>query len=242
MIAFLRAFAPAKPRALRVGDFEIIRDVGSDAALYLRFQRMAIKLLLPMSLVCIFVLAPLHARAGEPSAAADGWTLHATTAHNLPPHSWVLWLDVAVCYAFSLAVFRFIYHFQRDILGKFNSIEARTAATACTALVRHLPRRGVNDSRQLGERVQAHLQGLYGARSVVSCVAVPRVRPLFLLERRRKVLAERRHWSGPPAVPAASSEMASGSREAGPKITCLTTKDRIRKLNAIRPMATKTAE
>ena len=46
-------------------------------------------------------------------------------------------------------------------------------------------------TRQLGERVQAHLQGLYGARSVVSCVAVPRVRPLFLLERRRKVLAER---------------------------------------------------
>ena len=178
-------------RFLRVGDFEIIRDVGSDAALYLRFQRMAIKLLLPMSLVCIFVLAPLHARAGEPSAAADGWTLHATTAHNLPPHSWVLWLDVGVCYAFSLAVFRFIYHFQRDILGKFNSIEARTAATACTALVRHLPRRGVDDSRQLGERVQAHLQRLYGARSVVSCVAVPRVRPLFLLERRRKVLAER---------------------------------------------------
>ena len=74
-------------RFLRVGDFEIIRDVGSDAALYLRFQRMAIKLLLPMSLVCIFVLAPLHARAGEPSGAADGWTLHATTAHNLPPHS-----------------------------------------------------------------------------------------------------------------------------------------------------------
>eukprot|EP01043_Picozoa_sp_COSAG02_P090222 COSAG02_NODE_27104_length_617_cov_0.430502_1_plen_155_part_10 len=31
---------------LHMGDFEIMRDVGSDAALYLRFQRMVIKLLL----------------------------------------------------------------------------------------------------------------------------------------------------------------------------------------------------
>ena len=55
---------------LHMGDFEIMRDVGSDAALYLRFQRMVIKLLLPMSLADMFILAPLHARA-----AADGSSL-----------------------------------------------------------------------------------------------------------------------------------------------------------------------
>jgi hypothetical protein len=36
---------------LYIGDFEITRDVGSDAAAYLRFQRMVIKLLVMMSVV-----------------------------------------------------------------------------------------------------------------------------------------------------------------------------------------------
>lgn len=192
-------------RFLQMGDFEIMRDVGSDAALYLRFQRMVIKLLLPMSIVSTFVLAPLHARAAAATAEQQqsaeggaledlmraGWTIRDTTAHSIPAHSWVLWLDLAVCYAFSLGVFRFIYHFQRDILGKFNSIEAQTAATACTALVRNIPKNGVSDSARLGAQVHVYLQQLYGGRSVVSCVAVPRVRPLYLLEQRRKVVVER---------------------------------------------------
>ena len=70
-------------------------------------------------------------------------------------------------------------------------IEAQTAATACTALVRNIPKKGVDDTAQLGAQMQAHLQQLYGARSVVSCVAVPRVRPLYLLQQRCELVAER---------------------------------------------------
>ena len=163
---------------LHIGDFEIMRDVGSDAALYLRFQRMVIKLLLPMSLADIFILAPLHARAtaegsslagvGEAGIDAGDRTvpvtsgvitqfMRSTTAHNLPAHSWVLWVDLAMFYAFSLIIFRFIHHFQRDILCKFNSIESQTAATACTALVRNIPkedtRRQVNLMQQQAKAV-----------------------------------------------------------------------------------------
>ena len=119
----------------------------------------------------------------EGSAAAAAMTsgtitqfMRSTTAHNLPPHSWVLWVDLTMCYVFSLIIFRFIHHFQRDILCKFNSIESQTAATACTALVRNIPKKGVGDTAQLGARIRGYLQQLYGAHSVVSCVAVPCIR------------------------------------------------------------------
>ena len=91
--------------ALILTNKQIMRDVGSDAALYLRFQRMVIKLLLPMSLTNMLILAPLHAGAGTEggsSSAAVGEEasssgaitrfMRDTSAHNIPAHSWVLWL------------------------------------------------------------------------------------------------------------------------------------------------------
>jgi hypothetical protein len=57
------------------------------------------------------ILAPLHAIAGD--AAGQGSTLFVrTTVYNLPPDSWVLWVDVAAFYLYSLGMFRFIKHFQ----------------------------------------------------------------------------------------------------------------------------------
>jgi hypothetical protein len=65
------------------------------------------------------------------------------------------------------------------------------ACSTAAALVRNIPKAGVSDSVRLGSRVRVYLQQLYGDRSVVTCVAVPRVRPLYLLEQRCKVVAER---------------------------------------------------
>lgn len=174
-----------------------------------------IKLLLLMSVLGCGVLAPLHCLAydashghgheGEGGGEAEGdaaagqqpGLLGRSSAYDLPHNSWVLWVDLAMFYCFSLLMFRFIDHLQSSVRHKFKAIESQSGATACTAAITGFPalpwrlRRSaggggaaaeaeaavettVATTAAVGAALTEYLRLLYGARAVISCVAVPR--------------------------------------------------------------------
>eukprot|EP01052_Picozoa_sp_SAG31_P042315 SAG31_NODE_6683_length_1925_cov_1.941402_3_plen_379_part_01 len=186
---------------LQLGDFEITRDVGSDAALLLRFQRQVILLLLKMSVLGCVVLLPIHGYGGDALSRDDAVPsspLRWTSIHNSPEGChWVLFCDVLMLYIFSLLVFQFIRNYQLIIKPKFTRTDAMTAAQACSATITRLANVMTgNAGDEACQTVALHdfMQCLYGSRSVTCCVVVPQLDKLLRLEQKRAVLDLRQKY------------------------------------------------
>jgi hypothetical protein len=119
-------------------DTDLIMDgIGSDAARYLMFQQLALRLFGALTLMALLVTVPVNMTGSRydsygsgPDVVRSSYFFMRTTFHNLEPSSPFLWLHLAIFYSQSIMLYYFIYLYHTQVVQLVSAVEAKSASAA----------------------------------------------------------------------------------------------------------------
>jgi hypothetical protein len=135
----------------RLNAVEVMDTVGSDAARYLKFQKLIVKLYVFLTAVAVFTMAVNYSGdhyelAGRGISAHTQYYFLRTTLFNLEASSSLGWLHLLIFYLQSSALYYFIYRYHKDVVGLASVMATKSASAACTVQIYGLPSYTIHDS------------------------------------------------------------------------------------------------
>lgn len=183
---------------LRFDADDIMLKIGSDAARYLMFQTLVLKLFASLSILAICVTMPVNLSGdnyGEYGSAGQmgrsSYFFLRTTFHNLSSDSPLLWLHLAIFYSQSILLYYFIYLYHVQVVQLASAVEAKSASAACSMLIYGLPSYATRD-----EDLREFLQSMFPQTTVLAAHLVMRMDKLASLKNRYETqLGRLAYWT-----------------------------------------------
>lgn len=145
---------------------EIEKTAGLDAAMFVEFMHLAIRLCLLIAIPKCLILCPLHLKYGDTSSFHD--KLSRIGIGNLPDGSWVFWVHVGMLWYVVILTRLMIFHAQDNFVKRrFAWIAKMPYPRATTVLVEGIPREYCTD-----EALKAFFCKLFSEDQVVDAYVI----------------------------------------------------------------------
>ena len=138
---------------IRLSKSDMMDRVGSDAARYLEFQKLILRLYARLVTISICITIPVNVMGGSKYKEVEGGiSVHTqyyflrTTLHNLDPQSPWMWMHLAIFYIQSAAIYHFIYSYQKKVIRMASATLTKSASAACSVMIYGLPTYAIHDN------------------------------------------------------------------------------------------------